>query len=186
MIRYVRKKTGQQIEVKVTPEMQSIIDSFSADVRHSSYVFPIIRDAGKSARLQYETALRMQNHRLKKLAAIAGTSRTLSTHWARHTWASIGKQNNLPVRVISECLGHTSEKTTRIYLDLLDNKLLDAANETVLSAIPEAAPKDGAGAEDIAVPVFNGCRFTPPRDEFIRNKGLPGGGKAFIGFVCKN
>ena len=137
VIRYVRKKTGQQIEVKVTPEMQSIIDSFSADVRHSSYVFPIIRDAGKSARLQYETALRMQNHRLKKLAAIAGTSRTLSTHWARHTWASIGKQNNLPVRVISECLGHTSEKTTRIYLDLLDNKLLDAANETVLSAIPK-------------------------------------------------
>lgn len=65
------------------------------------------------------------------------TSRTLSTHWARHTWASIGKQNNLPVRVISECLGHTSEKTTRIYLDLLDNKLLDAANETVLSAIPK-------------------------------------------------
>lgn len=134
-IRYVRRKTGQQIEVKVTPEMQAIIDRFSQETAGSSYVFPIIRENGKPVYLQYETALRSQNYRLKKLATLAGINKRVSTHWARHSWASIGKQENLPIRVISECLGHTSEKTTLIYLNLLDNSLLDAANETVISAI---------------------------------------------------
>ena len=135
VIRYVRKKTGQQIELRVTDEMKTIIDSFAREVQGSAYVFPIIRDNELSAYTQYETALRTQNYRLKKLAELSGIKKQISTHWARHSWASIGKQENLSIRVISECLGHTSEKTTRIYLDSLDNSLLDAANDTVISAI---------------------------------------------------
>lgn len=135
-IRYVRKKTGQQMDVKVTPEIEEIMNKFSDEVRNSPYVFPLIHEGGVRSRyLQYETALRLQNYRLKKLAALAGIDKPLSTHWARHSWASIGKKQDLPVRVISECLGHTSEKTTRIYLDSLDNSLLDAANHTVTSAL---------------------------------------------------
>jgi len=134
-VRYIRKKTGQQIEVRVTPEMQSIIDSFRGDVLDSSYVFPIIRDKDKNLRTQYETALRLQNYRLKRLALLAKIHKPVSTHWARHSWASTGKLNNIPIRVISECLGHTSEKTTLIYLNSLDNSLLDSANEIIISAV---------------------------------------------------
>ena len=135
VIRYVRKKTGQQIELRVTAEMKTIIDSFAREVQGSAYVFPIIRNSELPAYTQYETALRTQNYRLKRLAELSGVKKQVSTHWARHSWASIGKQENLSIRVISECLGHTSEKTTRIYLDSLDNSLLDAANDTVISAI---------------------------------------------------
>ncbi|WP_455639010.1 phage integrase SAM-like domain-containing protein [Parabacteroides sp.] len=134
-IRYVRKKTGQQMEVKVTAELQEIIDGFSSEVLGSPYVFPIIKDNGKSPYKQYETGLRLQNYHLKKLAALAGIKKQISTHWARHSWASIGKKEHLSIQVISECLGHTSEKTTLIYLDSLDNSLLDAANEIVISAV---------------------------------------------------
>jgi len=133
-IRYVRKKTGQQIEFKVTGAIQEIIDSFAGETTGSPYIFPIIRDNGLAAYRQYEAALRCQNNRLKKLASLAGI-KPISTHVARHTWASVGKLKNLPDRVISECLGHTSEKTTRIYLASLDNSVLDAANDTVISAI---------------------------------------------------
>ena len=135
VIRYVRKKTGQQIEIRLTPEMKATIDSFSNEVKGSAYVFPIIRNNDLLAYSQYETALRTQNYRLKKLAILSGIKKQVSTHWARHSWANIGKHENLSIRVISECLGHTSEKTTRIYLDSLDNSLLDAANDTVISAI---------------------------------------------------
>ena len=135
VLRYVRKKTRQQIELRVTDKMKSIIDSFAQEVQGSPYVFPIIRDNELSAYTQYETALRTQNYRLKKLAALSGVKKQVSTHWARHSWASIGKQENISIRVISECLGHASEKTTLIYLDALDNSLLDAANDTVTSAI---------------------------------------------------
>ena len=134
-VRYVRKKTGQQMEMRVTSEMQSVIDSFAGEVQGALYIFPVIRDNGIPPRRQYETALRSQNYRLKRLEAMAGIKRRISTHWARHSWASIGKQKNVPLRVISECLGHTSEKTTRIYLDSLDNSVLDAASDTILSAI---------------------------------------------------
>ncbi|MCC8145562.1 MAG: site-specific integrase [Bacteroidales bacterium] len=134
-IRYIRKKTGQQMEVRIIPQMQSIIESFSDQVKGSPYLFPIIRNENKKSRLQYETALRSQNQRLKELAKMAGVNKAVSTHWARHSWTTIGKQENLPLRVISECLGHTSEKTTLIYLGSLENSVLDAANETIALAL---------------------------------------------------
>ena len=140
IIRYIRKKTGQSIEVKVTPEIKTIINIFGPQVKDSSYVFPIIKNSSKkgySPHIQYDTALRLQNHRLKLLASIAKIPKRMSTHVARHSWASIGKMKEIPVRIISECLGHTSEKTTQIYLDSLDNSILDAANRIIISAIPE-------------------------------------------------
>lgn len=141
LISYVRRKTGRQMEVRVTPEMQAIIDSFSFQVSDSPYLFPIIthvkgeRDTRQATRLQYDTALRAQNLLLKKLASLAKIDKPISTHWARHTWATIGKQKQIPLQVLSECLGHSSEKTTLIYLGLLENSVLDEANRTIASAL---------------------------------------------------
>lgn len=141
VIKYVRRKTGRLMEVRVTPEMQTIIESFSLDVARSPYLFPIIVpmigrvETPKTARLKYETALRNQNVRLKKLALLAGINKPISTHWARHTWATIGKHEHVPLQVLSECLGHSSERTTLIYLGLLENSILDEANQAITSAI---------------------------------------------------
>lgn len=147
VLRYIRKKTCQQIEVRITPEMQQVIDSFAPEVSDNPYLFPIIKDTDKDTRPQYETALRTQNIRLKKLASMAGVQKPVSTHWARHTWATTCKRENVPLRVISECLGHNSEKTTLIYLGALDNSLLDAANDLVAASIrPQGVP--------VSVPVY--------------------------------
>ena len=134
VIQYCRKKTGQQVEIKITADIQKIIDSFAPDVKYSPYVFPIIKDNRRSARLQYESALRLQNRRLLLLSGLACT-RSFSTHVSRHTWATIGKRANVPLQVISECLGHASEKTTLIYMGLLDNSILDEANDLITSTI---------------------------------------------------
>lgn len=135
LIRYTRKKTGQQIEVNISRELQAIIDSFADDVAGSPYVFPIIREQGKDARLQYESALRAQNGRLKVLAAHAGVSRSVTTHVARHSWASVGKLLNIPVPVLSDGLGHTTQVMTSIYLAQLENRILDDANELISRAV---------------------------------------------------
>ena len=50
---------------------------------------------------------------------------------ARHSWASIAKRSGIPISVISEGLGHDSERTTQIYLDSFENNVLDAANEII-------------------------------------------------------
>ena len=138
VISYYRKKTGQKIEVTLTPTLQRIIDSFSGEVRHSPYLFPIIRNTAKSARLQYENGLRLQNKRLKKLSALAGVRGKLSTHVSRHSWATIGKKQNQPLWVISEGLGHSSEKMAYTYLASFDRSTLDRANEQIALAL--AAP----------------------------------------------
>ncbi|MDH6534293.1 hypothetical protein D0T51_06210 [Parabacteroides sp. 52] len=135
VIHYFRKKTRQMLEVKITPIMNQIIKNFEQDTKDTPYVFPIIREKGKPARLQYESGLRLQNKRLKQLAGICGIRKKLSTHVARHTWATVAKGEHLPLSVISEGLGHTSEKTTAIYLASFDRSIIDRAGEKVAKAI---------------------------------------------------
>ncbi len=141
VIHYKRKKTGQLLEVKVDTEMASIIRYFEKQTNGSPYVFPIICKPGENERLQYESALRTQNNRLKRLASsckLSTINYQLSTHVARHSWATIAKEKNVPLVVISEGLGHTSEKTTSIYLGALNRNILDKAGEKVARAIKTA------------------------------------------------
>ncbi len=135
VISYRRKKTGQLLEVKVTPSMRHILQIFEKETSNSPYLLPIIHKKGIPERLQYESALRMQNNRLKKIGLLCGLNKNLSTHVARHSWATIAKGEHLPLAVISEGLGHTSEKTTAIYLASFDRSVLDRANDKVSRAV---------------------------------------------------
>lgn len=56
---------------------------------------------------------------------------------ARHSWAGIAKQKQTPISVISDALGHDSEKTTLIYLSTLDTSAVDNANSGVLAVLGE-------------------------------------------------
>jgi len=141
IIYYYRKKTGKLIEVKVTVEMQDIIDYFMPQVKNSPYLFPIIKNNEKAPRLQYESALRIQNKRLKKLAKLANIRESLTTHVARHSWATIAKQVNLPLWIISEGLGHSDEKTTYTYLASFERSVLDKANEQIHAVVQKKKGK---------------------------------------------
>lgn len=52
---------------------------------------------------------------------------------ARHSWASLAKDMGVPIGVISEALGHTSVKTTKIYLKAIDLAVIDRANHMLLA-----------------------------------------------------
>ena len=54
---------------------------------------------------------------------------------ARHSWASVAKARNIPLSVISEGMGHDSEKTTRIYLASLEASVVDKANKMILGML---------------------------------------------------
>ncbi len=135
VITYYRKKTGQFIEVTVNAQIQQLLYCFEEQTKESSYLLPIITRNDISERLQYESALRLQNKRLKIIADMCGLKKTLSTHVARHSWASIAKMVNLPLAIISEGLGHTSMKTTSIYLASFNRSVIDRANEKVTRLI---------------------------------------------------
>ena len=59
----------------------------------------------------------------------------LTSYVARHGWASIARSRNIPLAIISEAMGHDSEKTTRIYLASLDTTSVDKANSRILKAL---------------------------------------------------
>lgn len=134
-IRYYRKKTGGRIIVPINEGMRRIMRSFEEEVKDSEYLFPILNKAAGKEQTAYETALRTQNKRLKQLAGLAGAAKTVSTHVARHSWATICKNELLPVSVICEGLGHSSEKMTRKYLGSFDHAVLRNAGKAVLTAI---------------------------------------------------
>lgn len=56
-------------------------------------------------------------------------------HVARHSWATEALRKNTPMAVIIQGLGHTSEKTTRIYLDSLDRSVMAKANGKIIKEV---------------------------------------------------
>ena len=66
---------------------------------------------------------------------MVGLSIPLTMYVARHSWASIARSKNIPVSVISEGMGHDSERTTMIYLASLDTHLVDNANHLILKGL---------------------------------------------------
>jgi integrase len=133
-IRYIRKKTGKSLCVKITPPKQRILNYFSSRTQDSPYNLPLIRKKGKE-RAQYDQALHKQNRQLKILGKMAGIEKTLTTHVSRHTWATIAHTEQVPIALISEALGHRDEKTTAIYLGSFDQSVMDRLSEMISTVI---------------------------------------------------
>lgn len=56
------------------------------------------------------------NEYLKEIAVLCGFPFTLNTHMARRTFGStVTLQNNVPINVVKEMLGHSSVKQTEAY-----------------------------------------------------------------------
>lgn len=136
MLSYIRHKTGQRLTVRIEPLIEEIIKRYEPSVRNSPYIFPIITSNDpEEAFRQYQTALGYHNRKLKKLGKLTGENLRLSSYTARHSWATVARNHNVPLSVISAGMGHTSEKTTLIYLESVENLLKDKANEDILKAL---------------------------------------------------
>lgn len=133
-IHYARRKTRQPIVVKIEPIMQSIILKYHRT--GSLYLFPILHSPDpQEAYTQYRKALRTYNTHLQQLSAMLGPDISLSSYVSRHTWATIAYQQQIPLSVISQAMGHDSERTTQIYLKSLENNMIDEANHNLMQKI---------------------------------------------------
>jgi site-specific recombinase XerD len=71
------------------------------------------------------------NKYLNKLADMAGITKKLSMHIARHSFANIARQKKANVYDISKALGHSSIKITESYLSSFDTKTQDETMKKV-------------------------------------------------------
>lgn len=68
--------------------------------------------------------LQAANRGLKQLAIKAEINKKISTHIARHTFATtITLSNDVPLETVSKMLGHSRVRTTQIYARVLDKKV---------------------------------------------------------------
>lgn len=132
-IAYRRRKTGQQLVIEWTGDMQTILDKYPEN--RSDYLLPIIRRPGTNERWTYRNVGYNINHSLKNIAGMVGVTIPLTLYVARHSWASAAKAKGIPLAVISEGMGHDSEATTQIYLAGLDTSVVDKANSIILKSL---------------------------------------------------
>ncbi|MDE6326083.1 MAG: site-specific integrase [Duncaniella sp.] len=132
-VAYRRRKTGQQLVIEWTKEMQIILDKYPEN--ESGYLLPIIRNPGTNERCTYRNVGYNINHNLKNIAVMVGVTIPLTLYVARHSWASAAKAKGVPLSVISEGMGHDSETTTQIYLASLDTSVVDKANSLILKSL---------------------------------------------------
>jgi site-specific recombinase XerD len=61
------------------------------------------------------------NRCLKEIGSLSGVATKLSSHLARHTFATIGLNKGIKIDVMQSLLGHSDIKTTQGYAKLLDS-----------------------------------------------------------------
>lgn len=114
------------VSVKIHSRLQGIIDQYAGD---GPFLFPYIKVAPKTKTQYIKTIDSLNvvvNRNLKAVAALAGISKPLTFHIARHTFAFHLKKKTDSIHVIKDSLGHSKSHTTEIYLQALDDEYLDS------------------------------------------------------------
>lgn len=119
---YHRQKTGKLISLQLQPMALQIIEKYrKSDATPNDYVFPILdRKVHKTAvqiRDKVRKANKATNKALHRIGEKLGIPIDLTTYVARHSYATVLKRSGVSTAIISESLGHSSEKVTQIYLD---------------------------------------------------------------------
>ena len=123
-IRYKRSKTGALIDVEVVPELEEIMRRYYR--KDSPYVLPFLHESRKGnagKELSEKSALRRIN---RAVYNIIGDVK-ITTYVLRHTWATLMLEDGSQVEVISQCMGHSSIRTTQIYLSRISSRKIDKA-----------------------------------------------------------
>lgn len=139
VLTYSRRKTRQQLMVKIEPETRKVIERLGKS--KTSFLLPIITEE-KNIERQYENAYYRVNRNIRKVGEMLGLQTKLTLYVARHTWASIAHANNVALSTISRAMGHDSEKTTIIYLQTLDSSSVDKANRDIIRMMNNGPQKD--------------------------------------------
>ncbi|ADR20264.1 tyrosine recombinase [Marivirga tractuosa] len=132
-LKFFRTKTNQPLDIKLSPQVQEIVDYYKTHNPDSDYILPVLTKENEAdKRDQYQHALGNYNKKLKKLAKLVGIQESLTSYVARHSFATIANNMGLSVSAISQMLAHTSIKTTQVYLDKLKASQLDHFTDRII------------------------------------------------------
>lgn len=126
---YTRKKTGKLIKLPIHPTACKLIEKYHNP--ENPYLFPILFAYHKTEQQKanrIHKVISKTNKDLKAIGEALNLPIKLTTYVARHSFATVLKRSGVKTSVISESLGHSSEKVTQYYLDSFEN---DKLKETI-------------------------------------------------------
>jgi integrase len=131
-VNYRRNKTSKLYDVKITKPLQQILQHYLEEST-TGYIFSVIkRESAEDIAKDIEWARKRYNTKLKKIAEECGIQKNLTSYVSRHSFATQALLQKVPLAAISAMLGHSSLKTTQIYLDSLPSETLDEYNSMIL------------------------------------------------------
>ena len=108
-----RQKTGTKESVPLLPVALEIIEKY----KNHPYCVTENKLLPVNSNQRY-------NSYLKELADICNINKHLTSHIARHTFATtVTLANGVPIETVSSMLGHTSIRTTQIYAKVVEEKV---------------------------------------------------------------
>lgn len=130
---YIRHKTKKLIQLPLQDKAIELIEKYHDD--NNPYLFPILKAYHKTEQQKFNRVHKIisnVNNRLKKIGKDLEIPVTLTTYVARHSHATVLKKAGVATSIISESLGHSSEKITQVYLDSFGNEQMDEAMKNLL------------------------------------------------------
>lgn len=132
-IEYRRRKTGQLHSIKITEPLNVILKKYLKNKKGDTFILNVIKANDiKKQYVQARDELRRYNRSLKEIGQLCGIESTLTSYVARHSFASIANNKNVPLTVISQALGHDNPKTTEVYLSAFNDDTMDEYNELII------------------------------------------------------
>ena len=112
-IRKGRQKTKIMCNIPLMEVPLKILEKYSTNeyCRKHGVLFPVLCN-------------QKMNACLKELADICGIKKTLTTHVARHTFATFALANGVSIESVAKMLGHTNVQMTRHYARVLDRTVI--------------------------------------------------------------
>ena len=106
-----RQKTNILSRIPLLPQ--------ASDIIYKYHKYPKLGDAVLPVRTNQS-----YNRALKKLAILSGVNKKITSHMARHTFATELGNNSVPITTIECALGHRNNSMTAYYTKISDNKLI--------------------------------------------------------------
>lgn len=113
---YIRAKTHKLYSIKVEPEAQRLIDKYR----------------GKKHLLCFADTAVYTNFMQKANLYLRSIRDDITMYYARHSWASIASELDVPMETISAALGHSfGNATTAVYINFQQKKVDDANRKVI-------------------------------------------------------
>lgn len=105
-----RKKTGQMSKVPLLAPALAILDKYMDSVEEGAPIFSV-------------PSLDVYNKHLARIIPRAGITKHVTSHVARHTFATLMLSYDITIESVSAMLGHSKISTTQVYAKIREEKI---------------------------------------------------------------